>query len=213
MKNISEVIGERLKRIRNEAGLSQSQLAKLCGWAQSRVGNYEVGTRAISAEDAIILSGVLGVTPAYLLFGGDDVQKPITPAYEYPLFTTVQAGAFSAVDGQYMEKDAKKWISTSKKASDRSFWLEVEGNSMTAPPGGTPSFPAGIYILIDPEEAVNPGDFCVAGIDNGSEVTFKRLAKDAGEFYLEPLNPSFRMLPFSENCHIIGKVVSALWMM
>ncbi len=43
-----------------------------------------------------------------------------------------------------------------KKASDCAFWLEVEGNSMTAPTGSKPSFPDGMLILVDPEQAVEP---------------------------------------------------------
>lgn len=36
-----------------------------------------------------------------------------------------------------------------QKASDSAFWLEVEGNSMTAPTGSKPSFPDGMLILVD----------------------------------------------------------------
>ncbi|TFT52581.1 XRE family transcriptional regulator, partial [Proteus mirabilis] len=33
MKKVNEVIGERLKSIRESRGLSQAQLAKLCGYS------------------------------------------------------------------------------------------------------------------------------------------------------------------------------------
>ncbi|WP_243466218.1 helix-turn-helix domain-containing protein [Sodalis glossinidius] len=70
MKTQFEIIGDRLKRIREQAGLSQAQLAKLCGWAsQSRIANYEKGARGIGADDALILSKILKVSPGELLFG------------------------------------------------------------------------------------------------------------------------------------------------
>lgn len=70
MKNVAEQIGERIKTLRIEKGLSQVQVAKLCGWSgASRLANYESGSRNVGADDAIVLAGVLGVTPSELLFG------------------------------------------------------------------------------------------------------------------------------------------------
>ncbi|HGM9889542.1 LexA family transcriptional regulator [Hafnia alvei] len=209
MKKVNEVIGERLKSIRESRGLSQAQLAKLCGYsAASRIGNYELGERKISADDAIVISEALGISPAELMFGSQSDQ--VIKNYEYPLFTKVQAGAFSTEFNSYTQKDAVSWIPTAKKASERSFWLEVEGQSMTAPPGGKPSFPEGMLILVDPEEEVEFGDFCVARLLN-DEFTFKRLIRDGGIEYLEPLNPRFDLIPINGNCTIIGKVIKSQW--
>ena len=209
MKKVNEVIGERLKSIRESRGLSQAQLAKLCGYsAASRIGNYELGERKISADDAIVISEALGISPAELMFGSQSEQ--VIKNYEYPLFTKVQAGAFSTEFNSYTQKDAVSWIPTAKKASERSFWLEVEGQSMTAPPGGKPSFPEGMLILVAPEEEVEFGDFCVARLLN-DEFTFKRLIRDGGIEYLEPLNPRFDLIPINGNCTIIGKVIKSQW--
>lgn len=206
-----EMIGERIKLLREAKGLSQAQLSKLCGWSTpSRVGNYELGVRKVSADEAITLGKALGVSPAMIMFGDD--SGAVFKQYEYPLLTNVQAGAFTEVD-PVMEKDVKTWVATTKKASEKAFWLEVSGHSMTAPPGGKPSFPEGILILVDPEQEVNPGDFCVAGIYNNSEVTFKRFVWEDGTPWLEPLNtnPRYQSIPCNENCRIIGKVVKAQW--
>ncbi|EPM7739673.1 LexA family protein [Proteus mirabilis] len=209
MKKVNEVIGERLKSIRESRGLSQAQLAKLCGYsAASRIGNYELGERKISADDAIVISEALGISPAELMFGSQSEQ--VIKNYEYPLFTKVQAGAFSTEFNSYTQKDAVSWIPTAKKAGERAFWLEVEGQSMTAPPGGKPSFPEGMLILVDPEEEVEFGDFCVARLLN-DEFTFKRLIRDGGIEYLEPLNPRFDLIPINGNCTIIGKVIKSQW--
>lgn len=209
MKKVNEVIGERLKSIRESRGLSQAQLAKLCGYsAASRIGNYELGERKISADDAIVISEALGISPAELMFGSQSDQ--VIKNYEYPLFTKVQAGAFSTEFNSYTQKDAVSWIPTAKKAGERAFWLEVEGQSMTAPPGGKPSFPEGMLILVDPDEEVEFGDFCVARLLN-DEFTFKRLIRDGGVEYLEPLNPRFDLIPINGNCTIIGKVIKSQW--
>ncbi|HHE4649527.1 TPA: LexA family protein [Morganella morganii] len=209
MKKINEIIGERLKSIRESKGLSQAQLAKLCGYsAASRIGNYELGERKISADDAIIISEALNVSPAELLFG--DKAEQVMRNYEYPLFTKIQAGTFTENGNAYTESDAVAWIPTAKKASDKAFWLEVEGHSMTAPQGGRPSFPEGMLILVDPAEDVEFGDFCVARMLN-DEFTFKRLIRDGGIEYLEPLNPRYDLITINGNCQIVGKVVKSQW--
>lgn len=204
-----EIIGERIKSLREAKGLSQAQLAKLCGWAApSRLGNYELGTRKVSADDALVLGAALGVSPAKIMFGED--SDAVFRQYEYPLFSSVQAGPFSEV-GSYTASDAKAWVETTRKASANAFWLEVKGHSMTAPQGVRPSFPEGMLILVDPAEDVEPGDFCVASINGDSEVTFKKYDRDAGVSYLVPLNPAYRVLDCDHTCRIIGKVVKAQW--
>lgn len=75
MKTIAEQIGERIKTLRIQKGLSQAQAAKLCGWsAASRLANYESGLRNVGADDAMVLARILGTTPGELLFGerGDE---------------------------------------------------------------------------------------------------------------------------------------------
>ncbi|WP_241639976.1 LexA family protein [Rosenbergiella epipactidis] len=209
MKTMHEVIGERIKSLRESKKISQAKLAQLCGWsAPSRLGNYELGTRKVSADDAVLLANALGVSPSELLFG--ETGSMVFDSYQYPLFTTVQAGNFAEV-GSYTQQDAKDWIGTSKKASNSAYWLIVKGHSMTAPQGSKPSFPEGMLILVDPMEDVQPGDFCVASVNGDTEVTFKKYERDAGICYLTPLNPSYKPLECDSTCRIVGKVVKAQW--
>ncbi|ADO48093.1 helix-turn-helix domain-containing protein [[Enterobacter] lignolyticus] len=75
MKTMAEIIGERLKALRESKNLSQAQLSKLCGWATaSRVGNYELGVRNIGVDDAVVLARILDTSPSFLLFG-DEVSQ------------------------------------------------------------------------------------------------------------------------------------------
>lgn len=72
---MAEIIGERLKALRESKNLSQAQLSKLCGWATaSRVGNYELGVRNIGVDDAVVLARILDTSPSFLLFG-DEVSQ------------------------------------------------------------------------------------------------------------------------------------------
>ncbi|AUV01658.1 transcriptional regulator [Enterobacter hormaechei] len=65
----NEEIAARIKKAREKRGISQKTLAEMCGWAQSRIGNYESGARGVGADDAIILSRALDMSPAEIMFG------------------------------------------------------------------------------------------------------------------------------------------------
>lgn len=65
---MNESLAQRIKRLRKEAGLSQAQLADACGWkSQSRVGNYEAGTREPSLADISAIAKALRIDDAQLL--------------------------------------------------------------------------------------------------------------------------------------------------
>lgn len=65
---MEETIGQRIKKFRTQAGLSQAALAKACGWkSQSRVGNYEVDSREPTFADLDAIAKAIGVTTGDLL--------------------------------------------------------------------------------------------------------------------------------------------------
>jgi len=216
----------RLKAIyeskKNVLGLSQEVVADMLGVGQSAIASLLNGVNALNPSNAAILARVLKVSVEDFspriaaeiseMYRSVSGNQALVTHYEYPLFTSVQAGSFSEA-GTYTDSNAKGWVATTKKASDKAFWLEVAGHSMTAPQGSKPSFPEGMLILVDPEEDVEPGDFCVAGIHNDSEVTFKKFVWEDGKPWLEPLNtnPRYQSIECGEFCRIIGKVVKAQW--
>lgn len=199
-------------------GLNQEKLAEHIGVTKGAVSHWLNGRRNPTLQEIGAIFKYLGVKDASFnsdgtFTVGENEQEPVfSRQYEYPLFTSVPAGAFSEV-GTFTESDARAWVATTKKASKDAFWLEVKGHSMTAPQGMRPSFPEGMLILVDPAEEVDAGDFCVAGVFGDSEVTFKKYTWDDGKHWLEPLNPSprYESIPCNENCRIIGKVVKAQW--
>ncbi len=206
---------ELAKSLMKEKGITYDDLAERFSVSKGAVGHWMTGKREPSLHDIAGILAFVGVNNAVINSDGsisiekEDINHQ-PPIYQYPLFTKVQAGAFSTEFNSYTQKDAVSWIPTAKKASERAFWLEVEGQSMTAPPGGKPSFPEGMLILVDPEEEVEFGDFCVARLLN-DEFTFKRLIREGGVEYLEPLNPRYDLIPINGNCTIIGKVIKSQW--
>ena len=73
--NMNDKIVTRLKQAREKRGISQKVLAEWCGWAQSRIGNYESGSRSIGIDDAVIIAKALGLRPSELIFGEEDTPE------------------------------------------------------------------------------------------------------------------------------------------
>ncbi len=74
----------RLKRLREERGLSQAKLAELAGCGQGDIGKLEVGAKRTTAEWAIRLAPSLGVDPKELFPTGDP-DAPPGPTLPYQL--------------------------------------------------------------------------------------------------------------------------------
>lgn len=79
--NTNVTIAARLKKAREQKGLSQKKLADLCGWAQSRIGNYESGSRSIGIDDAITMADALGISAVELVFGEDITESWLSPKH------------------------------------------------------------------------------------------------------------------------------------
>ncbi|EBO4370702.1 phage repressor [Salmonella enterica] len=200
----------------DQLGLNQDKVAEHLGVTKGAVSHWLNGRRSPSIQEIGAIFQYLGVTDVRFNVDGtfsvgeSTEQKPVKPQFEYPFFSHVQAGMFTPEFRTFTQRDAEGWVSTTKKASDSAFWLEVEGHSMTAPAGSRPSFPEGMLILVDPKDPVDPGDFCIARLC-GDEFTFKKLIKDSGQVFLQPLNPQFPIMPCNEQCRVVGKVVASQW--
>ena len=59
--------GERVKKLRLSAGMTQEQLAERIWVTKAAISNYELSERNPSPETIIKIAGVFGVTTDYLL--------------------------------------------------------------------------------------------------------------------------------------------------
>ena len=64
---IKEIWGQRIKELRKEEGLTQTELANATGLSQSAITAWEVGTNSPTANAIVILAEYFGVTTDYLL--------------------------------------------------------------------------------------------------------------------------------------------------
>lgn len=70
-------LGDRIRRVRVMAGLTQSATAKALGVTFQQLQKYELGINRISAGTLMTLADALGVHPALLLTGSSEIpQEP-----------------------------------------------------------------------------------------------------------------------------------------
>jgi transcriptional regulator with XRE-family HTH domain len=69
-------LGERIRQLRKEAGLSQAELADKIGADPGRVSRYEAGRITPSAEALVRLAETLNISIDHLLIDGIPPQAP-----------------------------------------------------------------------------------------------------------------------------------------
>lgn len=69
-----------IKRIREEKGMSQEELARLVGFkSRSSINKIEMGVNDITQSKLVAIANALGVSPGELM-GSDDPASPVPPA-------------------------------------------------------------------------------------------------------------------------------------
>ena len=95
---------------------------------------------------------------------------------------------------------------TKAKLADLAIASELTGCVIGAIPPF--SFNEELVLIVDPDVDPDAGKRVVARI--GDETTFKELVRDAGQWFLKPLNPQYNMIPVTEEVVICGVVRCAV---
>lgn len=108
----------------------------------------------------------------------------------YPEISWVQAGMWTEIAENFVPTDEARQYQCHIDLGPDGYVLRVEGLSMTAPPGVSPSFPPGILLYVRPYEDPVPGKHVIVR-RNGNTATFKKLTVVDGDLFLEALNPDW----------------------
>lgn len=71
------MFAQRLKELREENNLTQSEVAKQCNLSCQCISSLEMGTRNPTGSTIITLADFFGVTSDYLLGRSDEFDKPL----------------------------------------------------------------------------------------------------------------------------------------
>ncbi|MXF49639.1 LexA family transcriptional repressor [Raoultella sp. Lac2] len=178
---------------------------------KSYISQIITGKSSLGEKGASRLEKEYGMPVGYL--SGEEYKEhsnvsniqQYTKGTRYPVLSKVQAGTWAEAVEAYTLKDIDIWLESDAHIQGDAFWLEVEGDSMTAPMGL--SIPEGTFVLFDTgRDAVN-GNLVVAKLQDDNEATFKKLIVDGSQRYLKGLNPQWPLVPINGNCTIIGVAV------
>lgn len=204
---------------KKELGITQQSIADALDISQGAVGHYLNGRNALNTAVASVFARLLGISVSDF---SPSLAKDISdmssvaskntsfaghysPGSKYPVISKVQAGAWCEAVEPYTLKDIDLWLESDAHIQGEAFWLQVDGDSMTAPAGL--SIPEGTFVLFDTgREAIN-GSLVIAKLSDSNEATFKKLVIDGAQKYLKGLNPQWPLVAINGNCRIIGVAV------
>lgn len=181
-----------IREARKGLDRTQVSVATELGWSDARLSSYENGTRHPGEEELRLLGKALR-TDFFLQLSeakGDNFALTAKEKRRIPLLNFSQLRSvrdvsdLSGLHGlSVVEVDAGN-------SSPSCFAVTLEGDSMVNP-SGSPSFPAGTVIVVDPNLPHAPDRYVIAKDPQTGTRTFKKLTTDAGRWYLRPLNPSY----------------------
>lgn len=199
--------GNRLKQLREEKGLSQSEVAKIIGVGRTTYLKWENGenqpTRKLDQ-----LSQFFGVSIDYLL-GKSDVKNIKSKnlhscGVRIPVLGRVVAGIPIEAVEEILDYEE---ITPELAATGEFFALKIRGHSME------PRMMEGDVVIVRKQEDVESGDVAIVLV-NGNEATVKRVKKQEEGITLIATNTSVYEPHFYSNkeiknlpVQILGKVV------
>lgn len=179
-------LGDNIKAIRIQKGLSQSELARLAGYKdRSTIAKIEAGVNDVTQSKLAIIAEALNITPAELLGYGvssiPDAENiiPMPKMNRIPLIGTIACGTpILAVENIEEEVDIPENIHAD-------FALRCKGDSMIGA-----DIRDGDVVYIRQQDEVNPGQIAAVLVEE--EATLKRFYYDesAGVVTLVSENPT-----------------------
>ena len=121
--------GEKVRRLRNEKGLSQTELGKLCGLSLRTIRNYEVDGRYPKQREVYSkLAAALGCDVNYLLSENEEFVLQAKQTYGYQGAGDAEeliADISALFAGGELSEDAKDGV---MRALQDAYWMAKEKN-------------------------------------------------------------------------------------
>jgi SOS-response transcriptional repressor LexA len=201
--------GEKIRQIRQAAGLNLADVENAAGISNGNLSRIERGSQWISEEKLYALANALGVQVSDFFTDGDNFEMGAPAGKKLPLISWVQAGGWCDVIDNFQPGDAEAWLDCPFKHGPRAYILKVMGDSMYDP-SGERSYKEGDFIAVDPDIEARHKSRVVVRLDDENTATFKQLLVEPdGKKLLVALNPSWpnRILPVNGNATVCGVVI------
>lgn len=181
----------KLKQLRKLHGLTQKDVATICGIQQNTYSNWERGEISPNIDCLKILSKKYCVSIDYILGNSDDPTPTPAPTAEgsqwIPIRGSIAAGMpIEAIEEAPDPTDIDQWeeISADTARRGQHIALQIKGASME------PDIKAGDIAIIRVQPDAESGTIA-AVLVNGDSATVKKIKKENGGIWLLPINPLF----------------------
>ncbi|MGN1382108.1 MAG: LexA family protein [Eubacterium sp.] len=193
-------VGERIKSLREQQGMTLEELGNKVGVGKSTVRKWENGMIENMRRDKIAkLAKALGVTPLYLMGWDNSLPQNVSvpAAHGVPILGTICAG-----DGIYADQNFSGYffVDHSIKAD---CCLYVHGDSMV-----DAGIEDGDIAFIQQDAEIEDGDICGVVLKDSNEAILKKLYRADGHLILQPCNSAYKpIIEEPENVRIVGKMI------
>lgn len=206
---MAENMGNIIKKLRIEKGITQEELAKVVGLQRSAIAKYELGIVDNMKQTTIkIMADYFNVKPSYLMGLEEEQPKNIfTDLLYIPLVGKIRAGEPILAEENIEDNLVISCSMYNLHSAEGLFFLKVIGDSMNN------IIPNGGYVLIRQQDTAENGDIVVAVVNGDNEATLKRFKQLDNNFVmLEPDSTFNEYQPLIINLKdtefkIIGKVI------
>lgn len=201
---MENILGKRIELERTRLGLNQIELARKLNLSSSAsISQYESGDRMPSDDIKLKMAEIFDCSVDYLL-GKTDSRKTTSSSAVVLVYGTIPAG----IPMEMIEDiiDTEEIDADMLKGGKEYFGLKIKGNSMY------PEYLDGDTIILEKLDDVESGTDAVVMV-NGNDGTFKRVFKNENGIILQPLNPEFQPMVYTNEqieklpIRVIGKVV------
>ena len=193
-------LGNTLKSLRKRHGLTQEDLAKRLGTANSTISMYERDARVPDLDTMRVLAEIFGVDMNYL--SGQSSPSP-KRGIKIPVFGSVAAGIpiEAITDIEDYEEISEELAATGEFVA-----LKIKGDSME------PTLLAGDTVIVRVQETIENSEIAIVLV-NGDEATCKKIKKTPEGVMLISLNAAYDPMFYTNAeieslpVRIFGKVV------
>lgn len=207
MDILIEDFSYRLKKALQLRNIKPIELSEKTGIDKAKISSYMSGRYKAKQDGVYILASALNVNPAWLM--GYDVPMTNSNISNSSTSTSIPVlGNIPAGIPMEMIENIGEFESISEdmlKGGKEYFALKIDeenGHSME------PEYKPGDVLIVLKQDTCENGDDCIIAV-NGDDATFKRVFKNENGIILQPLNPSYPPIIYS-NDKIISKPVKIL---
>lgn len=192
--NLVDTFQNRLKYAMDIRNMKQVDLVEKSGLDKTLINKYLAGISNARQKKLTTLADVLNVNEVWLMGYDVPIERELKPTNKdssaaiVHVFGTIPAG----VPMECIEDiiDTEEIPLDMLKGGKEYFGLKIKGTSMS------PTYLDGDTIILEKVDDCESGQDCVVMV-NGNDGTFKRVVKNENGIILQPLNPEYQPMVYT----------------